>query len=100
MNYHIYQTDADYRFLGWDTAENKFDLKDYYKVYSSEVTNNNNEHDNEILNALFVMLNTNHPKNYHSRSLSVSDIVEIVRENVTRFYYCDIFGWKLILEVS
>lgn len=45
---------------------------------------------------LFEMFNLRKPEDFHGRSLSVSDVVEIVRKNQTRRYYCDRFGWMEI----
>lgn len=103
--YHIYQTDADYRFLWWDMAKDKFNIDDYHRVYSGELidsivygdkVSSCNENDNKVLEELFEMFNVNHPEDYKARSLSVSDVVAIVRKNVTRYYYCNSMGWKLI----
>ena len=107
--YHIYQTDADCRFLWWDIAKDKFNIDDYHKVYSGELIDSivygdkvtaYNEDDYKVLEELFEMFNVNHPEDYKARSLSVSDVVAIVRKDVTRYYYCDSFGWKLILSVQ
>lgn len=103
--YHIYQTDADYKFLWWDMVKDKFNIDDYYRIYSGllidnivygDKTSSCNENDNNVLEELFEMFNVNHPEDYKGRSLSVSDVVAIVRKNVTRYYYCDSMGWKLI----
>ena len=37
--------------------------------------------------------NINRPSDFTGHSLSVSDIVEIVRKDETKYYYCDDFGW-------
>lgn len=39
--------------------------------------------DREILDAIFSVLNTNHPKDYKNRSLSVGDVVLFIRHNDT-----------------
>ena len=36
------------------------------------------------------------PDGYTGRSLSVSDIVEVVGRRESKFYYCDAFGWNSI----
>ena len=103
--YHIYQTDADYRFLWWDASKDKFTIDDYYKVYSGELIDSIkygneitacNEDDYEILERLFETFNVNRPEDYNARSLSVSDVVEIRRKDIVRYYYCDNMGWNLI----
>ena len=102
---HIYQTDADYRCLWWEAAKDKFTIDDYHKVYSGELidtikygneTTVCNEDDCEVLERLFETFNVNRPEDYNARSLSVSDVVEIRRKDITRYYYCDNMGWKLI----
>ena len=107
--YYIYQTDADYRFLWWDVVKDKFTIDDYDIVYCGELidcitygneTSPCNEDDYEILENLFEKFNVNHPEDYNARSLSVSDVVKIRRKEVTRYYYCDNMGWKLILSES
>lgn len=103
--YHIYQTNADYKFLGWETAKNKFTIDDYNKVYSGEIIDiirygneliKSNEDDYRVLEEMFETFNLNHPNDYSGRSLSISDVVEIKRKDKTRYYYCDSIGWKLI----
>ena len=95
MKYYIYQTNEDYNFLGWDMARNYFDLKDYYVVYIGEL-NDSKKEDDEILNELFEIFNINHPEDYHARSLSVGDVVQIIRGDIIKYYYCDMIGWQLI----
>jgi hypothetical protein len=45
---------------------------------------------------VYKLFNLSHPADYHGRSLSVSDIVEVCSsENVTPgFYFCDSFGFQ------
>ena len=91
--YHIYQTDADYRFLWWEVVKDKFTIDDYHKVYSEELIDTI-KYGNET--TLFETFNVNRPEDYKARSLSVSDVVEIRRKDTVRYYYCDNMGWKLI----
>ena len=99
---HIYQTDAEYRFEAWDEAKDQFNFADYEKVYSGELidaieyagkTTQCNQDDYSILAELFVKFNIDRPKDYCGRSLSMSDIVEIVRADGSHYYYCDRIGW-------
>lgn len=103
--YHVYQTEADYAFIGWERAKEKFSLGDYKSVYSGELVDSVscngeekriNQNDKEVLENLFEMFNLRKPEDFQGRSLSVSDVVEIVRKNRTRRYYCDRFGWMEI----
>ena len=103
--YHIYQTNADYKFLSWNLAKNKFSIDDYHKVYSGilidsitygDEINICNNNDDKVLEDLYEIFNINHPEDFKARSLSVSDVVEISRKNTAKYYYCDSMGWKLI----
>lgn len=48
------------------------------------------------LEDVFYILNCAFPQDYHARSLSVSDIVEMVKsDNDSSFYFCDSFGFQL-----
>ena len=104
-SYHIYQTKADYVFRSWDEVKDKFKIDDYKKVYSGELidsityngkTNSCNTDDFKVLNDLFRIFNIKRPEDYKARSLSVSDVIAIVREETTKYYYFDDYGWKLI----
>lgn len=105
--YHIYQTpvETSYAFRSWEEAKSKFSMNDYQKIYSGELLDQVsvgeraekcNTNDFQILEDLFTLFNLNHPSDYTGRSLSVSDVVEIVRKDGSRYYYCDCFGWKRI----
>jgi hypothetical protein len=97
MKYYIYQTNENYNLFGWNMTKHNFDLKDYYEVYNGEL-NDSKKEDIEILDELFEIFNINHPKDYHARSLSVGDVVQIIRGNIIKYYYCDMIGWQLILS--
>ena len=46
------------------------------------------------LEDVFYILNCDFPQDYHARSLSVSDVVEMVKsDNDSSFYFCDSFGF-------
>ena len=49
---------------------------------------------------IYRIFNTEKPEGYEGRSLSVSDVVEIVKSDDIRpgFYYCDSIGFKVILR--
>ncbi len=61
----------------------------YDKVFSGEVDCNN-------LEDVYRMFNTDHPKEYIGRSLSVSDVVEIIDGDDKGFYFCDNIGFEKI----
>ena len=49
------------------------------------------------LSVVFYIFNMAHPQDYRTRSLSVSDVIEVVEENSSTFYFCDTVGFR---EVS
>lgn len=100
--YHVYQTEASYVFTGWDRAKKSFSLADYKKVYSGELADSVsyngeekriNQFDRDVLEDLFVMFNQQRPEGFCGRFMSMSDVVEIVRKEKTRLYYCDRACW-------
>ena len=50
------------------------------------------------LEGIYYMFNTNHPDGYTGRSLSVSDVVQVVHSPSVEpgFYFCESFGYKKI----
>ena len=54
------------------------------------------EFETEHLERLFIILNSNLPRDYCARSLSVSDVVEVIHSpEKSSFYFCDSFGFQL-----
>ena len=45
---------------------------------------------------VFYIFNMAHPQDYRGRSLSVSDVIEVVEESGSTFYYCDTIGFREI----
>lgn len=104
MNIKIYQVNMDRDvnnvcFMSLETLErlqgtSAIDSSIYDKVFSGEVKC-------ESLEDVYIEFNLYHPKGYKARSLSVSDIVEIISENGTsEFHYCDSVGFKKVEFVS
>lgn len=60
----------------------------YDKVFEGEVVSKD-------LEQVYRLFNLNHPANYRGRSLSVSDVVEIMDEasGKSTFHFCDSFGF-------
>ena len=85
--------ETNYGWRGWDEAKDKFLIKDYKCVYSSDV-----EANTEIgaLEKLFEQFNCDHPKDFKGCSMSVSDVVLLIENDSAKWYYCDSFGWKKI----
>lgn len=48
----------------------------------------------ENLEDVFYIFNMDHPENYRARSLSMSDVVEIIEDHGSSFHICDTFGFK------
>ena len=46
---------------------------------------------------VFYIFNMAHPQDYRGRSLSVSDVIEVVGENCSTFYYVDTIGFREVL---
>lgn len=61
----------------------------YQKVYEGEVTANN-------LEQVHYIFNQAHPEDYTARSLSMSDVVEVIDKGQSTFYFCCQFGFEQI----
>ena len=101
MKINIYQInherdDKRLMFFGLDevqklTGSKMVKAEIYDKIFSGDV-------DCHSLEDVYRKFNEEHPAGYKGRSLSVSDVVEIVESDNTEkgFYYCDNFGFKTI----
>lgn len=100
MNIRIYQVNLNrdennvafmsYEQLPRFQGSQEVDSSLYDKVFSGEVECNN-------LEDVYVMFNRNHPNGYKARSLSKSDVVEIIgNDGASEFYYCDSVGFKKV----
>ena len=97
MNIAIYQVNMDrdndnVAFLNYENLErfqgsNMINSKIYDKVFEGEV-------DCGSLEEVYRMFNIDHPGGYRGRSLSVSDVVEVVSEGKSTFYFCNSIGFK------
>ena len=100
--YKIYQLDAhnenvikDHKmYESWEMLNRTacFNFHQYKLVWEDEIEASDDSVDEAILDELFSEFNIAHPKNYHGRSMSMSDVV--VLDGVK--YYCDSIGWKKI----
>lgn len=61
----------------------------YDCVYSGELDCNS-------LEAVYAALNHNQPEDYFARSLSVSDVVQVVEGEAPGFYFCDSVGFRQV----
>lgn len=90
MKFEIWQLPISHKncFCGSQIFElEPIKVVDYVFVYSGEITSNSLEN-------VFELLNVNHPKDYHARSLSVSDVICVVDGNKRDWYYVDDIGFK------
>ena len=55
--------------------------------------------DVEILDELYEKFNINRPADYHGRSVSISDIVVLLRGGRARTYYVDSIGFRRIPNI-
>ena len=93
MKYEILQlrSTSSYLFTGYGYAkEHGFNLSDYIKVYEGNVKLFSDCQPDDILEQLFVEFNRNRPDDFEGHSLSPSDVVKLD----SKYYYCDLFGWK------
>lgn len=107
MNYKIYQMQRSnkltYHFMGWEFAKRyNFTLDDYNLVYEGQkITYKNGIECKDpmmCLEMLFTKFNIRRPSDFTGHSLSVSDVVELITDDKSKFYYCDSFGWEDITE--
>lgn len=102
MRINIYQIDLDkddkrVAFMGFDSTvsaqnDQEINAEIYNRTFDGEV-------EAKDLEDVYRIFNIDHPDNYAGRSLSVSDVVEVVESDTVQpgFYFCDSIGFK---EVS
>ena len=100
--YKIYQLDPnkgnvkrDHKmYESWEMLNKTagFSMWEYRLVWEGETETADDTLDEAVLDELFTEFNIAHPKNYHGRSMSTSDVVEL--DGVK--YYCDSIGWVKI----
>ena len=100
MKVRIYQIDfeRDEKFLCYRNLETVLErcggiipAESYNMVFEYEALSDN-------LERLFFIFNEAHPKGYKARSMSMSDVVEVIDPiNGSKFFFCDTIGFK---EVS
>lgn len=97
MNIAIYQINPDrdennVAFLNYENLERfqgsaALRSEIYDKVFEGEV-------ECGTLEEVYQMFNLDHPDGYRGRSLSVSDVVEVVGEEKSTFHFCDSIGFR------
>lgn len=107
MKYRIHQLDVTdrikYSFMGWEFAKRyNFSIKDYILVYSGDSICYKNGIEctdpDTALEILFTKFNIHRPTDFTGHSLSVSDVVELITNDRSTYFYCESFGWKNITE--
>lgn len=73
------------------TGMNMLNAKIYTKVFDGELDVDAVD-DYDACEEVFRLFNTEIPNGFKGHSLSVSDVIEFVRENISAFYYVDTFG--------
>lgn len=93
MTYTIFQCPVTipYCFMPYDESE--FSPADYVSVYEGEISGDIND---QMLEALYETLNICQPKDYHARSLSVSDVIVFDIAGNRKTYYVEPIGFKEI----
>lgn len=100
MNIQIYQVNMkrdtnNVAFMNYESlpkfqGSSEIDSSVYDKVFEGDVNC-------KTLEEVYQMFNSNHPAGYKARSLSVSDVVEVIQEDGTRdFHFCDSFGFRKV----
>ncbi len=96
MNIAIYQIDPtdenNVAFLNYENLERfqgsaALRSEIYDKVFEGEV-------ECGTLEEVYQMFNLDHPDGYRGRSLSVSDVVEVVGKEKSTFHFCDSIGFR------
>lgn len=95
----IYQVKRDdpgnVRFMNMDWMQSHgkaIERGSYDLIYTAPLTATGST--NAKLEAIFEQFNLHRPADYHSPSLSVSDIVAIKQNGVVSYHYCDSVGFK------
>lgn len=96
--YQVREDTADrIRFMGLDWLKEKgipVERTDYDLVYTGELTSLGDT--GQTLENLYEQFNLRHPADYHSPSLSVSDIIAVKQNGVLSCHYCDRIGFQEI----
>ena len=98
MNVRIYQINLkrdtnNIAFMNYESlpkfqGSSEIDSSIYDKVFEGEVVC-------KSLEDVYQMFNLNHPQGYKARSLSVSDVVEVIaKDGTSQFHFCDSFGFQ------
>ena len=101
----IYQCpiSVKYCFMSLDMLEpNTVKITDYVRVWHGEIELDAPEGlvemviQKAICEKCFCRFQNGQNKTFFGRSISISDIIRVKKDNTFSYYYCDSFGWKLI----
>ena len=96
MKFRIYQikdiANTSYAFRGYDP--NKFSCADYECVYEDAIVVAADKTQLEICEDLFYIFNMQRPHDFTGHSLSMSDVIELINQGRSKFYYCDMCGFQ------
>lgn len=85
------------RFMGMDWLESKglaVERANYDLIYTGQLSVDNDGGPARQLESLYEQFNIRHPADYHSPSLSVSDIIAVKQNGMLSCHYCDSFGFR------
>lgn len=102
MKYEIYQLKEDtmeqvkLRFMASDQAAQLGGIhrENYRRVYEGRVESRKDAQ--QTLDSLFRRFNIDRPADFEGHSLSVSDIAYLTDGNISGWWFCDAYGWKLL----
>lgn len=81
------------KFISYDHIKHAVKIVDYVMVYSGKIKGD--KLNNRMLEQLFEKFNINHPEDYHSESMSVSDLIcGIDKWNHREWFYVDSIGFR------
>lgn len=95
MKYEIWKLPPSHpnKFIPYDHIKHTVKIVDYVMVYSGEIKGD--KLNNRMLEQLFEKFNINHPEDYHSESMSVSDLICGIDEwNHREWFYVDGIGFR------
>ena len=84
-----------HRFISLDMLKSdglKVEFSRYDKVYEGNMA------DGDTLETLFYKFNMDHPADFRGWSMSVSDVVVITEDGISKAYYCDSYGFTEVPE--
>lgn len=92
-----------YCFMPFNRLEpNTVKITDYVRVWHGEIELDAPEGlvekviQKAICEKCFCRFQNGQNKTFFGRSISISDIIRVKKDNTFSYYYCDSFGWKLI----